>query len=100
MQYATAYGTLVELAKVGPGDTVLLTAASPSVGLAAIQIVKAQGAISIATTRTSAKKQQLLHFGADHVIATQEEDLPARVREITDGKLAGGGLRCCRRIVR
>jgi NADPH:quinone reductase len=88
MQYATAYGALVDFAKVGPGDTVLLTAASSSVGLAAIQVVKAQGAISIATTRTSAKKQQLLDFGADHVIATQEEDLPARVREITDGKLA------------
>jgi NADPH:quinone reductase-like Zn-dependent oxidoreductase len=50
--------------------------------------VKAQGAISIATTRTSSKKQLLVDFGADHVIATQEEDLPARVREITDGKLA------------
>jgi NADPH:quinone reductase len=88
MQYATAYGALVAFAKVGPGDTVLLTAATSSVGLAAIQIVKAQGAVSIATTRTSAKKQLLLDLGADYVIATEEEDLPARVREITDGKLA------------
>src|ERR1700761_4360407 len=88
MQYPTAYGALVAFAKVGPGDAVLLTAASSSVGLAAIQIVKAQGAISIATTRTSSKKQLLLDLGADHVIATQEEDLPTRVREITDGKLA------------
>ena len=88
MQYATAYGALVAFAKVGPGDTVLLTTASSSVGLAAIQVVKAQGAISIATTRTSAKKQLLMDLGADHVIATQEEDLPTRVREITDGKLA------------
>lgn len=88
MQYPTAYGALVEFAKVGPGDAVLLTAATSSVGLAAIQVVKAQGAISIATTRTSAKKQLLLDLGADNVIATQEEDLAARVREITDGKLA------------
>src|ERR1700761_5446221 len=88
MQYPTAYGALVEFAKVGPGDAVVLTAATSSVGLAAIQIVKAQRAISIATTRTSAKKQLLLDLGADHVIATQEEDLPTRVREITDGKLA------------
>jgi NADPH:quinone reductase len=87
MQYPTAYGALVEFAKVGPGDTVLLTAASSSVGLAAIQIVRTQGAISIATTRTSSKKQLLQDFGADYVIATQEEDLPARVREITGGKL-------------
>jgi NADPH2:quinone reductase len=88
MQYATAYGALVELGKVGPGDFVLVTAASSSVGLAAIQIAKAQGAVAIATTRTSSKKQQLLEFGADHVIATEEEDLPARVKDITEGKLA------------
>lgn len=88
MQYATAYGALVELGKVGPGDFVIATAASSSVGLAAIQIVKAQGGTAIATTRTSAKKQQLLDLGADYVVATQEEDLPARVQEITGGKLA------------
>jgi NADPH:quinone reductase-like Zn-dependent oxidoreductase len=86
MPYGTAYGALVEIGKVGPGDTVLITAASSSVGLAAIQIVRAQGATAIATTRTSAKKQQLLELGARHVVATTEEDLPARVREITGGK--------------
>jgi NADPH:quinone reductase-like Zn-dependent oxidoreductase len=86
MQYCTAYGALVPLGHVGPGDFVVITAASSSVGLAAIQIVKAEGAAAIATTRTSAKKQQLLDLGADHVVATQEEDLPARVAEITGGK--------------
>jgi NADPH2:quinone reductase len=88
MQYATAYGALVELGKVGPGDFILITAASSSVGLAAIQITKAQGGVAIATTRTSSKKRHLLDLGADHVIATEEEDLPARVTEITQGKLA------------
>jgi NADPH2:quinone reductase len=87
MQYGTAYGALVERAKVGPGNFMLITAASSSVGLGAIQIAKAEGAVVIVTTRTSRKKQQLLDFGADHVIATEEEDLPARVHEITAGKL-------------
>ncbi len=88
MQYGTAYGALVPFGKVGQGDFVIITAASSSVGLAAIQIVKAQGGTSIATTRTSAKRQELLDLGADYVIATEEEDLPARVKEITGGKLA------------
>jgi NADPH:quinone reductase-like Zn-dependent oxidoreductase len=100
MQYMTAYGALVWQGSVAQGDFVLITAASSSVGLAAIEIVKAQGAISIATTRTSAKKQELLDLGADFVIATEEEDLPARVAEITGGKgaritfdpVAGKGL--------
>jgi NADPH:quinone reductase-like Zn-dependent oxidoreductase len=100
MQYLTAYGALVTQGKVGNGDFVLITAASSSVGIAAIEIVKAEGAKSIATTRTSKKKQELLDLGADYVIATEEEDLVAKVMEITGGKgarvvfdpVAGKGL--------
>jgi NADPH:quinone reductase-like Zn-dependent oxidoreductase len=88
MQYATAYGPLVMYSRVGKGDFVLITASSSSVGIAAIQICKAEGATTIATTRTSAKREELLALGADYVIASEEEDLPARVAEITGGKLA------------
>jgi NADPH:quinone reductase-like Zn-dependent oxidoreductase len=86
MQYITAYGALVHFGKLTKGDFVLITAASSSVGLAAIEIAKAEGAISIATTRTSVKKAELLSLGADHVIVTEEEDLVVRVNEITAGK--------------
>lgn len=86
MQYLTAYGALIEQGKIGTGDFVLITAASSSVGLAAIEIAKAEGAKSIATTRTSKKKQELLDLGADYVIASDEEDLAAKVMEITGGK--------------
>lgn len=75
MQYCTAYSALVSFGKVAAGDFVIIIAASSSVGLAAIQIVKAQGGIWIATTRTSAKKDQLVALGADHIILTEEEDL-------------------------
>jgi len=100
MQYCTAYGALVFFGKVSIGDFVIITAASSSVGLAAIQIVKAEGGTSIAVTRTAAKKQRLLALGADHVIVTNEEDLVARVEDITDGKgarvvfdpIGGGGV--------
>jgi NADPH:quinone reductase-like Zn-dependent oxidoreductase len=68
------------------GDFVLITAASSSVGIAAIEIAKAEGAVSIATTRTSKKKAELLSAGADHVIVTGEENLVARAKEITRGK--------------
>jgi NADPH:quinone reductase-like Zn-dependent oxidoreductase len=86
MQYLTAYGALIQQGRLTKGDFVLITAASSSVGLAAIQIAKAEGAISIATTRTSQKKAELLALGADFVIATEDEDLAARVHEITSGK--------------
>jgi NADPH:quinone reductase-like Zn-dependent oxidoreductase len=86
MQYTTAYGALILIGKCTKGDAVLIPAASSSVGIAAIQLVKDVGGIAIAATRTSKKKYELLALGADHVIATQEEDLPKKVAEFTDGK--------------
>ncbi|STX40544.1 quinone oxidoreductase [Legionella donaldsonii] len=86
MQYLTAYGALIHYGKLAQNDFVLITAASSSVGLAAIQIAHAQKAISIVTTRTTMKKEELLALGADHVIVTNDENLPARIKEITNGK--------------
>ncbi|HCF27374.1 MAG TPA: NADPH:quinone reductase, partial [Cyanobacteria bacterium UBA11049] len=85
MQYITAYGALVEYGQVKAGDFVLITAASSSVGYAAIQIAKAAKAVVIATTRKEAKKQMLQDHGADFVIVTNAEDLTAKVMEITAG---------------
>lgn len=86
MQYLTAYGALIFQGHMAKGDFVLITAASSSVGIAAIEMARTEGAISIATTRTAAKKAELLKLGANHVIVTDEEDLVARVKEITGGK--------------
>jgi NADPH:quinone reductase-like Zn-dependent oxidoreductase len=86
MQYVTAWGALIDQAKLTADDFVIVSAASSSVGIAAFQIARSVGATVIATTRTSAKAQALLDAGAHHVIATEEEDLAARVNAITDGK--------------
>ena len=86
MQYLTAYGALIHYARITKGDFVIITAASSSVGIAAIEMAKAEGATSIATTRSSRKKGVLTEVGADYVIATEEEDLLARIKKITDGK--------------
>lgn len=84
MQYMTAFGALIEYGKLSNSDPVLITAASSSVGLAAIQIVKATGAVAIATTRGADKKAFLLEAGADHVIVTDEEDLVERTMSLTN----------------
>lgn len=83
MQYMTAYGALVAIGGVKKGDVVVITAASSSVGLAAIQIVNAAGGVSIATTRKPDKKQALLDHGAQHVIATETEYMVAEVAKVT-----------------
>lgn len=82
MQYLTAYGALIDIAKLGNGDHIVVTAASSSVGLAAIQIANRVSATAIAVTRTAAKKQALLDAGAAHVVVLAEEDLGARLNEI------------------
>ncbi|MEV7085556.1 zinc-dependent alcohol dehydrogenase family protein [Streptomyces sp. NPDC093085] len=86
MQYITAYGGLIDIAGLGAGDTVLLPAASSSVGLASIQVARMVGATPVALTRTSAKREQLLEVGAAAVIAAQEEDVVARVLDLTNGR--------------
>ncbi|MBL0712238.1 MAG: zinc-dependent alcohol dehydrogenase family protein [Desulfosarcina sp.] len=86
MQYLTAYGALIELGKMEKEHVVLITAASSSVGLAAIQITKSIGALAVATTRGPDKKPFLLEAGADHVIVTEEEDLAQQAQALTNGR--------------
>ena len=64
----------------------LVSAASSSVGLPAIQVAKAHGARVIATSRTLEKADTLIKHGADHVVATCDNDWPDHVMEVTDGK--------------
>ncbi|RWE76800.1 MAG: NADPH:quinone reductase [Mesorhizobium sp.] len=82
MQYLTAYGALIDIAHLCRDEPVVITAASSSVGLAAIQIANRIGAVPIAVTRMSAKKTALLNAGAADVVALAEDDLEARLREI------------------
>jgi NADPH:quinone reductase-like Zn-dependent oxidoreductase len=83
--YSTAYGALVEKARMQPGDYVLITAASGSVGRLAIQIANQLGAVPIAVTRQSAKTDELLAAGAAAVIATDHDDIVSALRRHTDG---------------
>ena len=78
----------------------LITAASSSVGPAAIEVTNLLGGVPLAVTRTPAKKKALLDAGAAAVIASGEEDLPEAVRHYTGGRgadlifdaVAGPGL--------
>ncbi|WP_415075701.1 zinc-binding dehydrogenase [Legionella sp.] len=86
MQYITAYGALVHHGKITKNDFVIITAASSSVGIAAIEICREQGATSIAITRTRQKKAELLALGAAHLIVSNEEDILIRVKQITNNQ--------------
>lgn len=81
--YLTAYGPLIEDARVSAGDHVVVTGASSSVGIAALQIAASVGAVPIALTRRRAKAAALRAAGAAHVIVVEEEDLAGRLNELT-----------------
>jgi NADPH:quinone reductase-like Zn-dependent oxidoreductase len=86
MAYLTAYGAIVDRAHIAAGDPVVITAASSSVGIAAIQICKALGAVPIALTRSADKAEALREQGADHVVVGSAETAVDAVMQATGGR--------------
>jgi NADPH:quinone reductase-like Zn-dependent oxidoreductase len=87
----TAYGILTDL-KVPKGEYVLQTAAGSVLGRQVIQLAKHWGIKTINVVRRAEQKEELKALGADEVISTDNEDVAARVKEITGGKLAYAAL--------
>src|SRR5260370_39290114 len=88
----TAYFALLELAYLKRDQHVVITAASSSMGVAAIPMARAIGAKSIAVTRSEAKKDALLGVGADQVIIAGREDVQEAILELTEW--LGGEVIC------
>jgi NADPH:quinone reductase-like Zn-dependent oxidoreductase len=86
MAYLTAYGAIVDLADIGAGDAVVITAASSSVGIAAIQLCKMLGAVPIALTRDAGKADALREQGADHVVVGTADSAVEAVMQATEGR--------------
>lgn len=86
MPYLTAYGALIDVGDVDAGDVVVINAASSSLGLAAIHTANRVGATAVAVTRTKAKRSGLVDEGAAEVIVSDDEDIAARVLELTNGQ--------------
>ena len=68
------------------GDTILIHAAAGGVGLIAVQWAKLLGLRVIGTVSTPEKAELAMAHGCDEIIFYRTEDVPARVREFTDGK--------------
>ncbi|MEM7391084.1 MAG: beta-ketoacyl synthase N-terminal-like domain-containing protein, partial [Verrucomicrobiota bacterium] len=74
-----------ELARVQPGDKILIQTAAGGVGLLAVRIALAHGAEIFATAGSRAKLDYLKEMGVPHLINYREEDFAARILELTDG---------------
>lgn len=83
----TAQYLLRQTYPVKPGDTILVHAAAGGMGQILCQWGKALGATVIGTVGSAEKADVARGKGAHHVINYREEDFPARVKDITAGKL-------------
>ncbi len=86
LQGLTAQYLLRQTFHVKQGDTVLIHAAAGGVGLLACQWANALGATVIGTVGSAEKAVLAAAHGCHHVIQYGQEDLVARVREITGGQ--------------
>lgn len=84
--YATAWYAMHELARVRPGESVLIQAAAGAVGAAAIQLARSHGCTPILGTAGGPEKAAFVEeLGADRGIDYRTHDFRKAVAGATDG---------------
>ena len=91
--WLTAWRALVVVARLRPGDTLLVNGASGGVGTAAIAIGRLTGARVIAVVGSEWKIGRARQIGADEVLLA-DEPLVDRVQQLTHGRGADAALDC------
>ena len=81
--YFTVWHNVFERGRLREGEAFLVHGGSSGIGLAAIQLAKAFGAMVVTTVGNPAKAAFCRDIGADHVIDYREQDFVAEVARIT-----------------
>ncbi|CAI6088461.1 unnamed protein product [Clonostachys chloroleuca] len=87
--YATAYHSLVHLARVQKNETVLIHAAAGGLGQAAVVLAQHAGAKVLATCSSEAKQDLLAsQYGIplDHIFSSRDPSFAPAIMELTNGK--------------
>ena len=84
--FLTAWHMLAGVAKIKPGEDVLVVGASSGVGSAAVQIAKMFHCRVITTAGGETKLARAKDLGADEVIDHYQQNIKDEVRRITDKK--------------
>ena len=83
--YMTALYTLDDLAKMKPGDSVLIHVATGGVGLAAVAYAQRKGAIIYATAGSEEKRNYLRQIGIQYVYDSRTTDFSEAILRDTQG---------------
>jgi NADPH:quinone reductase len=81
LTYLTAHFAIVERGRMQAGETVLVTGAAGGVGLAAVQVAKALGAVVVAAVSSEDKAATAKAGGADHVVRTDVANMRDALRK-------------------
>jgi tumor protein p53-inducible protein 3 len=84
--FYTAFVNIVQEASLATGERVLIHAGASGVGTAAIQLVKARGAVAYVTAGSDDKLARCRELGAAAAINYKTEQFPERIAALTDGK--------------
>ena len=84
--FFTVWSNVFDRARLQPGETLLIQGGTSGIGVTAIQLAKAFGALVIATAGSDDKAAACIKLGADHAINYRTQDFEAEVKRITDGR--------------
>ena len=84
--FYTVWQNLFHIARLEPGEWLLVQGGSSGIGVAAIQLAKAFGAKVIATAGSDDKCAACMALGADHAINYRTQDFVAEVERLTAGR--------------
>ena len=84
--FFTVWYALAHLARIQPGERVLIHGAAGGVGLAAIQVARHLGAEIFASAGSDAKRDFVALLGADHVLDSRSPYFDQAVLDLTQGE--------------
>jgi NADPH2:quinone reductase len=84
--FFTVWQNVFEIARLQPGETLLVQGGTSGIGVTAIQLAKAIGARVLATAGSDDKCAACLSLGADGAINYRTQDFVAEARRLTGGR--------------
>ncbi|HEY4068070.1 MAG TPA: NAD(P)H-quinone oxidoreductase [Burkholderiaceae bacterium] len=84
--FFTVWTNVFDRARLKAGETLLIQGGTSGIGVTAIQMAKAAGAIVIATAGSDEKCAACLKLGADHAINYKTQLFEDEVKRLTDGR--------------
>ncbi len=84
--FFTVWQNVFEIARLQPGETLLVQGGSSGIGVTAIMLAKALGSTVIVTAGSDDKCAACVALGADHAINYHTQDFAAEAKRLTGGR--------------